>query len=314
MTWAIRTEGLTRDFGELRALDGLSIEVPLGVVFGFLGPNGAGKTTTIRLLLGLLEPSAGRCEVLGYDAGNQADAIRERTGALLEHHGLYERLTVEENLELYGRIYGISENERAERRRELLSRFGLWDRRKAHASSLSTGMKQKLAIARAVFHRPALLFLDEPTSGLDPAASVALRKDLMSLASQEGVTIFLTGHNLTEVEKICGAVGLIREGKLEAFGTLNEVLERVARPRVHFLGCGFSEEICCQMGARAEVVTCALTDESEPEATLDVEIQRGASVAPLVRLLVDAGVQLEEVRRVRPSLESAYLSYMDEAE
>ena len=175
-------------------------------------------------------------------------------------------------------------------------------------------MKQKLAIARAVFHRPALVFLDEPTLGLDPAAGVALREDLMSLASEEGVTIFLTSHNLVEVERICGAVGLIREGKLQAFGTLDEVMQRMGRPRVHFVGSGFSEEICRQLEARAEVLGCALTDGSEHEATLDVEIQRAASVAPLVRLLVEAGVQLEEVRRVRPSLESAYLSYMDEAE
>jgi len=139
---AIYTENLTRDFSTVRAVDGLTLEVPAGTIFGFLGPNGAGKTTTIRLLLGLLEPTAGRAEVLGFDTRTQADEIRARTGALLEHHGLYERLSAEDNLEFYGRVWRLPRAERQTRIRELLTHLGLWERRKEKVETWSRGMKR----------------------------------------------------------------------------------------------------------------------------------------------------------------------------
>ncbi len=159
-TIAISTENLTCDFKTVRALDKLSLEVPSGIVYGFLGPNGAGKTTTIRLLLGILEPTDGSGRVLGYDIHSQSDRIRAGAGALLEHNGLYDRLSPEENLEFYGRVWHMPAHERRERIRELLSRIDLWDRRHDRVRTLSRGMKQKLAVSRAIFHRPPLLFLD----------------------------------------------------------------------------------------------------------------------------------------------------------
>jgi ABC-2 type transport system ATP-binding protein len=200
---AIQSDGLSRSFGQLRAVDDLRLEVPRGIVFGFLGPNGSGKTTTIRLLLGLLEPSAGQARVLGFDLRTQADEIRARTGALLEHSGLYERLSAEDNLEFYGRVWRLPDDARRKRREELLGNLGLWDRRKEPVGTWSRGMKQKLAIARTLLHRPALIFLDEPTAGLDPIAAAALHKDLTALVVQERVTVFLTTHNLAEAEKLC---------------------------------------------------------------------------------------------------------------
>ena len=214
---AIRTRGLSRHFGSIRAVENLELEIPAGIVFGFLGPNGSGKTTTIRLLLGLHEPTAGDAEVLGFDLRTQADAIRGQCGALLEHTGLYERLTAEENLDLFGRFWRIPGEARSERTRHLLSQLDLWERRKEVVAGWSRGMKQKLAIARALFHQPSLLFLDEPTAGLDPVAAAALRNDLITLAEDNGVTVFLTTHNLFEAEKICSLVGVIRDGKLIAF-------------------------------------------------------------------------------------------------
>ena len=174
---AIRTVGLSRRFGAVCALEGLSVDIPSGIIFGFLGPNGSGKTTTIRLLLGLLDPSAGRAEVFGYDTRTHGDAIRERCGALLEHCGLYERLSAEENLELYGRFWRMSRGSRRARVKELLTCFELWERRREIVAGWSRGMKQKLAIARALLHRPSLIFLDEPTAGLDPIAAVSLRDE-----------------------------------------------------------------------------------------------------------------------------------------
>ena len=207
---AIRTQNLTRTFETVRAVDGISFEVPSGIVFGFLGPNGSGKTTTIRLLLGLLEPTSGSAEVLGFDTATHADDIRQRCGALLEHTGLYERMTAEDNLEFYGRVWHLSAAERQQRIHDLLDAVGLWDRRKEPVGNWSRGMKQKLAVARAMLHRPQIIFLDEPTAGLDPIAAVALRDELAALVQQQGVTVFLTTHNLAEAEKLCQQVAVIR--------------------------------------------------------------------------------------------------------
>jgi len=213
---AVHTDHLTRDFGPVRAVDDLCLEVPAGTVFGFLGPNGAGKTTTIQVLLGLLEPSAGRATVLGLDTRTQGQEIRESCGALLEHHGLYEQFTAEENLELQARIWQLSRRERTVRVRELLERLDLWDRRKDRTGTWSRGMKQRLALARTLLHRPRLVFLDEPTAGLDVVSAQTVRDELAELARSEGTTIFLTTHNMTEAERLCSLVAVVREGRLMA--------------------------------------------------------------------------------------------------
>jgi ABC-2 type transport system ATP-binding protein len=223
---AIRANGLTRQFASVRALDDLTIEVPAGVVFGFLGPNGAGKTTTIRLLLNLIDPTSGSAEVLGFDSRTKGHEIRARCGALLEHSGLYERLSAEDNLRFYGRVARMTPRDIEARIKELLDQMGLWDRRKEAVVKWSRGMKQKLAIARAVVHRPGLVFLDEPTAGLDPVAANGLRKDLAALVSQQGATIFLTTHNMAEAEKLCNLVAVIRQGKLLAVGPPAELRAR----------------------------------------------------------------------------------------
>jgi ABC-2 type transport system ATP-binding protein len=159
---AIRIDNLTRTFGAITAVDRLSLEIPQGTVFGFLGPNGAGKTTTIRLLLGLLEANSGRVEVLGFDPRYQAAEIRQRSGALLEQPGIYDRLSAEANLHFYARVWRLSSPERRARVKKLLVRFELWDRRKEGPERWSTGMRQKLAVARVLLHRPALLFWTSP--------------------------------------------------------------------------------------------------------------------------------------------------------
>ncbi len=237
--FAIRTDNLVRDFGPIRAVNHLSLEVPQGIIFGFLGPNGAGKTTTIRLLLGLLEPSEGRAEVLGFDTRTEANEIRCQTGALLEHTGLYERLSAADNLEFYARIWRLSRTERQARIKELLTHVGLWERRKNTVGTWSRGMKQKLAFARTLLHRPSLIFMDEPTAGLDPMAAAAVREDLVALAAREKVTVFLTTHNLAEAEKLCGLVGVIRQGKLLAVGSPNELRANSGRREWKFAGAAF---------------------------------------------------------------------------
>ncbi len=305
--YAIRTSALSRDFKAVRAVDDLSLEIAAGTVFGFLGPNGAGKTTTIRLLLGLLEPSAGRAEVLGFDTRTQADPIRQSSGALLEFNGLYERLTAEDNLEFYGRVWHMPKTDRQARIKELLTGMGLWERRKEAVSTWSRGMKQKLAVARVLLHHPALIFMDEPTAGLDPVAAAALRDDLASLAAREGVTIFLTTHNLAEAEKLCQRVGVINKGRLLAVGMLDELRSQNESPRVEIAASSVSEDILSQVRGRPEVRAAAAKD-----GKLTIELKPGVPTAPLVRLLVTSGVEVEEVHKGKASLEDLFLTLVEE--
>ena len=305
---AIRTEGLTREFGSLRALDGVSLEVPAGSIFGFLGPNGSGKTTTIRLLLGLLEPTRGTAVVLGHDVRNDASAIRERCGALLEHAGLYERMTARSNLEFYGRVWRLAPPDRERRIRELLEGLGLWDRRDEIVGAWSRGMKQKLAVARALLHRPELVFLDEPTAGLDPIAAAALRDDLTELARQEGVTVFLTTHNLTEAEKLCDQVAVIRAGRLLAVGRPDTLRSQARRDRVEITGRGLDERVAQVLAAEPAVESADLGD-----GRLTLRLRDGHDSAQLVALLVSEGVAIDEVRKGGADLEDAFLTLMETA-
>lgn len=304
---AIRVENLSRHFGSIKAVDGLSLEVPVGIVFGFLGPNGAGKTTTIRLLLGLLEPTDGRAEVLGFDTRRQPELVRTYTGALLEHSGLYEQLSAEDNLEFYGRASNMPAEERKARIKELLTQMEVWERRKERVGKWSRGMQQKLALARALLHRPPLVLLDEPTAGLDVMAAVAVRKQLADMAAREGVTVFLTTHNMTEAEKLCTQVAVIREGKLVAMGHPDELRARAGTPRVEIIGDGFNESALQQLRARPEVRSVQVYD-----GRWAIDLQGEADAAPLISLVVGTGVQIEEVRRGKASLEDVFLTLMDE--
>jgi ABC-2 type transport system ATP-binding protein len=303
----IRTEHLSRTFGDVKAVDDLSLVVPAGTVFGFLGPNGAGKTTTIHLLLGLLEPTKGQAWVLGFDTRTQADDIRSHSGALLEFSGLYERMTAEDNLDLYGRIYQMSTIERKARIKELLTHLDLWDRRKEQVGKWSRGMKQKLAVARAIFHRPPLIFLDEPTAGFDPVAAAALRTDLAALVAREGVTVFLNTHNLTEAEKLCARVGVIRNGKLVMVGDPNQLRMSKGSPHVEITGSGFTEQILASLRGRPEVAGI-----EQQNGSLLIELCGEAETGPLVSLIVQSGGEVEEVRRGESSLENVFLALMKE--
>jgi len=302
----IRTTALTRDFQHTRAVDALTLEVPRGIVFGFLGPNGSGKTTTIRMLLGLVAPTSGMATVLGFDVVAHADQIRARSGALLEHSGLYERLSAEDNLELYGRIASLPMRGRRARIQELLQSLGLWDRRKERAGAWSRGMKQKLAVARTLLHRPALIFLDEPSAGLDPVAAASLRDELAALAHPEGVTVFLTTHNLSEAEKVCARVAVIRQGRLLAEGSPAELRMHTGARRVEIVGRGFSEPVLAMLRSRPEVRSAA-----QENGRLLLELHKTDTVSPLVSLLVAAGSEIEEIRKGQANLEDVFLSLVE---
>jgi ABC-2 type transport system ATP-binding protein len=304
---AIRIVDLTRDFGGVKALNGLSLEVPVGSVFGFLGPNGAGKTTTIRILLGLLEPTAGRAEVLGFDTRTDSDEIRTRTGALLEHSGLYDQLSAEDNLEFYGRAWRMPLAERRVRIKELLTQTGLWDRRKEPAGTWSRGMKQKLALARTLLHRPSLVLLDEPTAGLDVMSANVVRDDLASLASSQGLTVFLTTHNMVEGERLCSEVAVIREGRLVAVGSPDELRARTGGPHLEIVGQGFNDRALDLLRHLPQVAGV-----EKRNTHLSIELREDTDTAPLVSLLISEGVRVEEARKGKATLEEVFVTLMEE--
>ena len=304
---AICTQNLTRDFESVRALDNLFLEIPSGSIFGFLGPNGAGKTTTIRLLLGLLEPTSGKAKVLGFDTQTEADQIRARTGTLLEHTGIYEQMSAEDNLEFYGRAFLIREKERKIRIQELLTEMGLWERRKDRVGTWSRGMKQKLALARSMLHRPRLILLDEPTAGLDVQSAVSVREDLATLAARENVTIFLTTHNMVDAEKLCHQVAVIQEGKLIALGSPDELRARIGKPKVEVIGRGFSNEALMFLQAHPQV-----TAIKKQNNHLMIDLLAETDTSTLVNILVGAGAQVEEMHRSKVSLEDVFLKLTGE--
>jgi len=299
---AIRATDIAKQFGKVTALDHATFEVPRGIVFGFLGPNGAGKTTVIRTLLGLLRLDGGEGSVLGFDVATQSDSIRERTGALLEHDGLYKRLTAEQNLDFWGRVWRIPRAERRRRMETLLTRLGLWERRKDAVAEWSRGMKQKLAVARTLLHRPELVFLDEPTAGLDPVAAAALRDDLEHLASEEGVTVFLTTHNLAEAERLCARIGIINKGRVVALGTPAELRDAVGSASIIIRGPSITPAHVAMLRTRAGIVNLTLLEDG-----VQLVLAPNATVTPLVRALIEHGAEIEEVRRERPTLERTFL-------
>jgi ABC-2 type transport system ATP-binding protein len=305
--YAIRTEHLSCHFGAIRAVDDLSLEIPKGIIFGFLGPNGSGKTTTIRLLLGLLEPTRGRACVLGFDTQTQSEQIRNASGALLEHSGLYERLSAHDNLEFYGRIYRMDSARLEARIKELLTHFGLWERRQERVGNWSRGMKQKVAIARALLHQPALIFLDEPTAGLDPIAAASLRDDIAALVQAGDVTVFLNTHNLPEAEKLCAQVGVIRNGKLLSVGSLDQLQREEGPPRILITGSGFTHGILEQLRTMPTVEAVM-----QQNSHLEVTLSNPSDNSRVLEFLIQAGVQVEEVHKNKASLEDVFLKTMEE--
>jgi ABC-2 type transport system ATP-binding protein len=226
----IETENLTKKFGELTAVESLTLHVEKGEVFGFLGPNGAGKTTTIRMLCCLISKTSGNARIGDYEIGNKEDSlkIRKIIGLVPDNVGLSEHMTAYENLDFYGRIYDCTDAQRKENIKRFLEMLGIWEKRDVLVGTFSKGMKQKLAIARALIHDPEVLFLDEPTANLDPEAAKTVRDFILDLKKQKK-TIFLNTHNLDEAQRICDRIGILNT-KLLTTGT-PENLERTIKGR-----------------------------------------------------------------------------------
>jgi len=229
-TDAVVAEGLRKVFGSLVAVEGLTMTIRRGEVFGFLGPNGSGKTTTIRMLCGLIEPTAGTAVVVGYDVRRDPEQIRRRIGYMSQKFGLYDDLTVVENLRFYATIYGLHGAARRARLAELIAELGLEQRVNQLAGTLSGGWKQRLALACAMAHRPAMLFLDEPTAGVDPASRRVFWQRIHDLAAK-GTTVLVSTHYMDEAAQ-CSRLAFLSRGRLIAMGTVEQVLEQFHQPTI----------------------------------------------------------------------------------
>jgi ABC-2 type transport system ATP-binding protein len=232
MKVAVSTEKLSKYYGkggEIKALDGLDLEVYEGETFGLLGPNGAGKTTTVRLLNCIIKPTSGTAIVNRHDILKEGTAVKRVTGMLAESPGVYEKLSAKEFLEFSGALYDVPRDVLAERIDDLLKLFGLHDRRDYLLEGYSRGMKQKVLIAAALIHDPPILFFDEPTSGLDPSAALIVKDLIKKLADSAGKTIFICSHILPIVEELCDRIGIIHQGKLIALGTVNEIIAQTGK-------------------------------------------------------------------------------------
>jgi ABC-2 type transport system ATP-binding protein len=307
---AFVTDGLTRHFGTVVAVDHLTLEVQAGEVFGFLGHNGAGKTTTVRLLNGVLAPTSGTARVLGLAPTEQGPALRRRTGVLTETPSLDERLTGRENLEIYATLYGVPRREIAARAKGLLEVFDLESRAEEKAGDYSKGMKQRLALARALVHRPELLFLDEPTSGLDPVAARLVHGMITHLSHDEERTVFLCTHNLDEAQKLCDRVAVLEHGKLVALGTPAELARK--------LGHGQRLELEVAPGDE-ETALCLLQEAPGVSAhrengTIIASAAGRETIPGLVTSLASAGVRIYRVTPQEAPLEDIYFALHGEQE
>ena len=302
---AIRTSGLGRRFGSTWAIRGVDLEVRRGEVLGFLGPNGAGKTTTVRLLTALIEPSEGTASVDGFDVRRDPEAVRKRVGILTETPGLYEKLSATANLDFFGRLHGLDAPTRAERIERNLRQFSLWDRRTEPAGNFSKGMKQKLAISRALLHEPAVVFLDEPTAALDPEAAYIVREAIEALR-RSGRTIVLATHNLDEANRLCDRVAFVRGGllRVESPSALRGAL---GRHRLEVTLGGRPDDV--YVAAARSVSGVAAATAVDGYIAIDSTDPRGVAPA-VVRALVAAGADIVGVREQEATLEQAYFEVM----
>jgi ABC-2 type transport system ATP-binding protein len=304
----IEVTNLTKKFGEVIAVDNLTFGVAQGEVFGLLGPNGAGKTTTIRMLCCLISRTGGDAQISGYRIGNPADslAIRKMIGLVADNIGLYEELSAYENLDYYGKLYECSEVVRKEKIEYYLKMMDLWEKRDQPISDFSKGMKQKVAIARALIHDPALLFFDEPTANLDPESSKMVREIILAL-KKEGKTIFLNTHNLAEAQRICDRIGILKT-KLLAVNTPEEMEKTVWG----------GSRTAIQVEQITEPILTAVRnlkpkDFSVEENRIVLALADPLKENPdLIQEIVAAGGRIQYVTQLNPGLEETYLKVIQE--
>lgn len=277
-----------------KAVSCIDFSLKQGEIFGFLGPNGAGKTTTVKLLTGMLTPSEGECRVLGLNPAETPEKVHDLSGVVTEHAQMYNNMTGKQNLVFYGSVFGITKAEAEKRAGSLLEQLDLEEAGDQKLSTYSTGMRQRLSLARALIHRPRILFLDEPTSGLDPESAQNVNQLIRKLAEDKKITIFLCTHQLRYAQEICTRYGLMDQGKLLATGTLGELRQRI--------DSGTILEIC------AAHMPEGLGFQKAEEMLYENRIHRDSEIPVLVRQIVTGGGDIYSVKVRKPSLEDIYFS------
>jgi ABC-2 type transport system ATP-binding protein len=300
--YAVEVVDLTKKFGDFTAVDGVTFCNKQGEIFGFLGPNGAGKTTTIRMLLGLLRPTSGQATVLGYDIVRQAEEIRRHIGYMSQRFSLYQDLTVSENLDFYGRTYGVRGTRLRQRKEFVIEMAGLQGRERELTRNLSGGWKQRLALGAAILHEPAVLFLDEPTAGVDPISRRAFW-DLLYELAEGGTTILVTTHYMDEAEH-CQDLAFIHGGRIIAQGSPEEIKLNEMYGQVLEIDCtqpDVAVGVLQRMGRFEEVALYG--------ALIHVVAEGVAELRPrIAQVLADAGVQVQAMAVITPSLEDVFIS------
>ena len=304
----IAVQGLTKVYGHRTALDAVSFEVPKGEIFGFVGPNGAGKTTTLRILAALLEPTAGRAFVDGADVMRQPDLVHERLGYMPDFFGVYDQLTATEYLDFYAACYRIPRARRTKIAADLLELVGLGDRRDQSVDTLSRGLKQRLCLARALVHDPAVLLLDEPASGLDPRARVEMREILKEL-QRMGKTIVISSHILPELTELCTMIGIIDQGRMRATGPVQDVIrELTSGRRLRIMVMGRRDEAVAILKGLPSIRTVDMINGAI-EAQYEGD---DATAASILQALTAAGISVSGFSQLEGGLEDAFLKATSE--
>lgn len=296
---AINIHGLSKSYdGQIFALKNIDFSIPQGEIFGFLGPNGSGKTTTVRLLNGILAPTSGEAFVMGSSVYTDAVKIHTFCGVMTETAASYENLTGYENLQFFGKMYDLDGKKLEERCLELLKKLDLYDARDKKVKTYSTGMKKKISLARALIHRPKVLFLDEPTSGLDPEAAANVTDLISGLAKQDGVTVFLCTHQLKYAQDICTLYGFIHNGQLLGFGTFNELLEQ--------------KNSCIYLDLRGKDIPKFQSSMDFNSNSCRLPIKNDEDVSRIIKEIVSKGGSIYEAKQTHWSLEDLYFSFEKE--
>lgn len=307
MTSVIQISNLTRRFGENIAVRDLTLDVQAGEIFGFLGHNGAGKTTTVRLLNGIYKPSSGSACVLGLDPQMDGPALRAQTGVLTETPSLDERLSAHDNLAYYADLFSLPPAEVEPRIQGLLSQFGLGDRARERVGGFSKGMKQSLALARALIHHPKVLFLDEPTASLDPVAARHVHDLIERLAEREGCTVFLCTHNLVEAQRLCNRVAVMQHGHLRAVGTPAELTRQYIKRLSVELEVA-EEESERAMQVLRENPRLAISAPQIEKGSISVTVSGREAVPELLSLMIQQGLSVYRMAPQEIDLEEVYFA------
>jgi ABC-2 type transport system ATP-binding protein len=306
MSIVISLEHINKRLGGREILKDVTLEVNNLDIFGFLGPNGAGKTTSIRIMLGLFKADSGRATILGQNS--DIDKGREKVGFVLETDGLYENISAYDNLRYYGQIYAVARlQESMERAVKLV---GLADRVNDKVGTYSKGMRQRLALARAMLHNPQVLILDEPTAGVDPSGQIEIRQIMLDMVHKEGKTILLSSHNLDEVQRICNRVALIHKGEIRLYGELEKLQRDMSRGEVIIETAEpLSGEILKEIQALPGV-----TFQSQSEKKVVLSLAKSTNTSAIISLMAARGVRIEQVRKQEATLEEIYTTILKEAE